>query len=145
MAVSILCIFIVVAWVSQMCMIVIGNAITWSYSLYKNSKWVWSENTTITNCRQTCGFVRKSHTTITRHQEDKQSKAASSRFPIEMIAKLEWTQNDAQQTIFFCNNLRPHIHYVGPELYWQQLMVNSSQWQRSYLCMKWLHKYVDGF
>ena len=30
-----------------------------------NSKWVWSGNTTITNCRQTHGTARKSHTTIT--------------------------------------------------------------------------------
>ena len=34
-----------------------------------------------------------------RHQEDKQSKATSSLFPIEMIAKLEWTQSNAQQNI----------------------------------------------
>ena len=27
----------------------------------KNSKWVWSGNTTITNCRQTHGTARKSH------------------------------------------------------------------------------------
>ena len=33
--------------------------------------------------------MRKSHTTITRHQEDKQSKTTSSLFPIEMIAKLK--------------------------------------------------------
>ena len=39
------------------------------------------------------------HTTITRHQEDKQSEATSSLFPIEMIAKLEWTQSSAQQNI----------------------------------------------
>ena len=53
----------------------------------------------ITNCRQTRGIVSKNHTTITRHQEDKQSKAASSLFPVEMIAKLEWTQSNAQQNI----------------------------------------------
>ena len=34
-----------------------------------------------------------------RHQEDKQSKATSSLFLIEMIAKLEWTQSNAQQNI----------------------------------------------
>ena len=34
-----------------------------------------------------------------RYQEDKQSKATSSLFPIEMIAKLEWTQNNAQPNI----------------------------------------------
>ena len=34
-----------------------------------------------------------------RHQEDKQSKATSSLFPIEMIAKLQWTQSKAQQNI----------------------------------------------
>ena len=31
--------------------------------------------------------------------EDKQKKATSSLFPIKMIAKLEWTQSDAQQNI----------------------------------------------
>ena len=30
--------------------------------------------------------------------EDKQNKAASSLFSIEMVAKLEWTQSNAQQT-----------------------------------------------
>ena len=35
--------------------------------------------------------VRKSHTTLTGHQEDKLSKAVSSLFPIKMIAKLELT------------------------------------------------------
>ena len=34
-----------------------------------------------------------------RHQKDKQSKATSSPFPIMMIAKLEWTQSNAQQNI----------------------------------------------
>ena len=55
---------------------------------------VWSGNTTITNCRQARGIVRKSHTTITRHQEDKQSKATSPLFPIEIIAQLQWTQSN---------------------------------------------------
>ena len=32
-----------------------------------------------------------SQSTITRHQEDKLSKATSSFFPIKMIAILEWT------------------------------------------------------
>ena len=40
---------------------------------------------------QTAGTTRKSHSTITRHQEDKLSKATSSPFPIRMIAILEWT------------------------------------------------------
>ena len=74
--------------------------------LYMNieyRKWVWSKNTT--NCRQTRGIVRKSHTTITRHQEDKQSKATSSLFPIKMIAKLEWTYSNAQQNIEQLQNL----------------------------------------
>ena len=43
--------------------------------------------------------MRKSHTTITRHNEDKQSNAISSLFPIKTIAKLEWTQSNAQQNI----------------------------------------------
>ena len=36
---------------------------------------------------------------IMRHQEDKQSKATSSLFPMKMITKLERTQNNAQQNI----------------------------------------------
>ena len=56
------------------------------------------------NCRQTHGIVRKSHTTIMRHQGDKQSKATSL-FPIKMIAKLEWTQSNAQQNIEQLQNL----------------------------------------
>ena len=43
------------------------------------------------NCRQPRGTTRKSCSTITRHQEDKLSKAISSLFPIKMIAILEWT------------------------------------------------------
>ena len=69
-----------------------------SYSLdelnsisYENSEWVWSGNTTITNRRQPHGTARKSHSTITRHQEDKLSRANSSLFPIKLIAILEWT------------------------------------------------------
>ena len=65
----------------------------------KNSKWVWSGNTTITNCRQTIDTARKSHTSITRHQEDKLSKARSSLFMNKMIAKLDWTWSNAQQNI----------------------------------------------
>ena len=65
----------------------------------KNSKWVWSGNTTITNRRQPHGTARKSHSTVTRHQEDKLSKATSSLFPIKMIAILEWTQSNVQQNI----------------------------------------------
>ena len=49
----------------------------------KNSKWVWSGNTTITNRRQPRGTARKSLSTITRHQEDKLSKATSSLYPIK--------------------------------------------------------------
>ena len=60
-------------------------------SIIKNSKWVWSGNTTITNRRQPHGTARKSRSTITRQQEDKLSKATSSLFPIKMIEILEWT------------------------------------------------------
>ena len=59
---------------------------TSTFLYIKNSKWVWSGNTTITNCRQPQGTARKSHSTITRHQGDKLSKATSSLFPIKMIA-----------------------------------------------------------
>ena len=109
-----------VFWVARKCILLMANpsqtqkqrftvklqqnvfrAKNWWVSTYiiKNSKWVWSGNTTITNCSQTHVIVRKSHTAITRHQEDIQSKATSSLFPIEMIAKLEWTQSNAQQNI----------------------------------------------
>ena len=57
----------------------------------KISKWVWSGNTPITNRRQPHDIARKSRSTITRHQEDKLSKAISILFPIKMIAILEWT------------------------------------------------------
>ena len=43
------------------------------------------------NSRQPRGTARKSRSTITRHQEDKLSKATSPLFPIKMIAILEWT------------------------------------------------------
>ena len=55
----------------------------WASSREKKCKWVWSGNTTITNCRQPCGTAKKSRSTITRHQEDKLSKAISSLFPIK--------------------------------------------------------------
>ena len=67
--------------------------------LINNSRRVWSGNTTITNWRQTHGTARKSHTTITRHQEDKLCKPASSLFPMKMIAKLEGTKSNVQQNI----------------------------------------------
>ena len=41
----------------------------------------------------------KSHSTTTRHQEEKSSKATSSLFPIKMIAILEWTKSNVQQKI----------------------------------------------
>ena len=51
------------------------------------------------------------------HQEDKQSKATSSLFPIAMIAKLEWKQSNAQQNIeqlqnptIFCSNKQQRIN-----------------------------------
>ena len=34
-----------------------------------------------------------------RHQEDEKSKVTSFLFPIEMIAKLGWTQSNARQNI----------------------------------------------
>ena len=61
------------------------------YSVPKNSKLVWSGNTTITNSRQTHGTGGKSNTTIKKQQEDKLSIAASFLFPIKIIEKLEWT------------------------------------------------------
>ena len=48
----------------------------------RNCKWVWSGNTTISNCRHTHGTARKSNTTTMRHHEDKPSKATSSFFPM---------------------------------------------------------------
>ena len=45
--------------------------------------------------------MRKSHRKITvaRHQEHKQSKATSSVFPLEMIAKLKRTHSNAQHNM----------------------------------------------
>ena len=37
------------------------------------------------------GTARKSRSAITRHQEDKLSKAIRSLFPIKIVAILEWT------------------------------------------------------
>ena len=37
--------------------------------------------------------------TSQRRAKSKQSKATSSLFPIKLIAKLEWTQSNAQQNI----------------------------------------------
>ena len=51
----------------------------------RSKEWVWSGNTTITNWRQTHGTARNSHTTITRHQEDKLSKASSSLSPSRQL------------------------------------------------------------
>ena len=51
----------------------------------------WPLKTGFTNHRQPRGTARKSGSTITRHQEDKLSKATNSLFPIKMIAILEWT------------------------------------------------------
>ena len=48
------------------------------------------------NCRQTRGIMRKSHTSITRHKGDKQSKATSSLIPIKMIAQSNVQQNIEQ-------------------------------------------------
>ena len=38
--------------------------------IFRNSKWVWSGNTTITNCSQPRVAARKSRSTIMRQQED---------------------------------------------------------------------------
>ena len=39
------------------------------------------------------------HFTFMRHQEDKQNKAISSLFPMDMIAKLDLTQSNVHQNI----------------------------------------------
>ena len=43
--------------------------------------------------------MKSRHTTIMRHQKDKLRKATRSLFPIELIAKLEWLQRNAQHNI----------------------------------------------
>ena len=50
----------------------------------------------MTHCRPT---EEPQNIHVTRYQEDKQSKATSSLFPIKMIAKLERTQSTAQQNM----------------------------------------------
>ena len=68
----------------------------------KNSKWVWSGNTTITNRRQPRGTARKSLSTITRHQEDKLSKATSSLYPIKTFLNesTEWWRMTVEINLF---------------------------------------------
>ena len=46
---------------------------------------------------QTNPWHRQEEPHNTRHQEDKQSKATSSLLTNKMIARLEWTQSNAQQ------------------------------------------------
>ena len=87
---------------------------------HKNSKWVWSGNTTITNRRQPCGSARKSHSTIMRHQEDKLSKATSSLFPIKMIAILDISVN--QITIKIILTWMPYGR-------WFMLSVETKGWR----------------
>ena len=51
-----------------------------SFTAAVESKWVWSDNTTIIHCRPTYGTIRKSHKalTVTIHQEDNKIKATNS-------------------------------------------------------------------
>ena len=78
-------------------------------------------------CFVVCYFVGKYHNhklqtnpwhreeephSITRQQEDKQSKATSSLFPIEMIAKLEWIQSNAQHINIFFSHKKMHFVLV---------------------------------
>ena len=62
-----------------------------TFIFLKNSKWVWSGNTTSQTADNPHGTARKNGSTTPRHQEDKPSIATSSLFPIKMIAILEWT------------------------------------------------------
>ena len=60
----------------------------------KYSKWVWSGNSTITNRRQPHGTARKSHSTITRHQED------HKRAPFQQVTtRQQWTDAKTWQTL----------------------------------------------
>ena len=56
----------------------------------KNSKWVWSGNTTITNCRQPRGTARKSRSTITRHLDDITHVAKSVRSVRRGLCGVKW-------------------------------------------------------
>ena len=88
----------------------------------KNSKWVWSGNTTITNCRQPRGTVRKSRSTITRHQEDKLSKAISSLFFKDYSSDQQRLWSDcayAQADLRLCWSHIPHCwkSHVAAHIY----------------------------
>ena len=65
---------------------------------YKNNEYD-QEIPQLQNCRQNHRTARKGNTIITRHQEDKLSKATSCFSPIKMISKLEWTKSNTQQNI----------------------------------------------
>ena len=55
-------------------------------------------------CIQNRDTARKSHITITRHQEDKLNKATISFIPIKMIAILELAQSNVQQNVEHLQN-----------------------------------------
>ena len=54
---------------------------------------------TITHCRPPRGTVKMSYITITKYQEDKVKQTALSLFPIKVIAKLEKTHSNIQQSM----------------------------------------------
>ena len=64
-------------------------------SLFKSSKY----DQEISHSQTADNSGKKSCSTITRHQEDKLSKATSSLFFVKMIAILEWTSSTLQQNI----------------------------------------------
>ena len=80
----------------------------------KNKLWVWSGNTTITICRQTHCIAKKCHTTITRHQEDKQSKESLS-----ISSPSRWLQHEN-------GHKSTHNNYRIPQLE-QQSTTNQQQ------------------
>ena len=102
----------------------------WEHIDLKNNKWVWSGNTIITNCRQTHGTARKSHITITRHQEDKLSKVTSSLFPIKMIA---WNKCDI---FYLSNQMRKENVDVG-----DIMTLGKCQWERRQKQNVWAEHY----
>ena len=101
----------------------------------KNSKWVWLGNTTIKNCRQPRSIAMKSHTTITRHQEDKQSRAISSLFPIKMIAKLVWTQSNVRG-LTNCRAIKEETIAINPDWVYNQTYIQPFY---NVLLSFWMH------
>ena len=93
----------------------------------KNSKWVWSGN--ITNCRQPPGNSRKSGSTITRHQEDKLSKATSS------LCNIRFYDNLSLNTRLGSRIILSNMGFLEIWFWWiLKIIILRSHCQTNFMC-----------